>query len=60
MNTMVSFYNGARVDSKEFELHNDTWEGNDYKIFDPSDTPDGAMDIPVWAQVGQGEILTRT
>ena len=53
MNTTVSFYNGARVDSKEFELHNDTWEGNNYKIFDPSDT-DGAMDIPVWAQVVVG------
>eukprot|EP00090_Calanus_glacialis_P045472 TRINITY_DN8457_c0_g1_i2.p1 TRINITY_DN8457_c0_g1~~TRINITY_DN8457_c0_g1_i2.p1 ORF type:complete len:319 (-),score=77.82 TRINITY_DN8457_c0_g1_i2:34-990(-) len=48
VNTTVAFYNGARVESKDVDVQN--WETNNYRIFDPADIPDGAMDIPVWAQ----------
>ena len=47
-NTVVSFYNGAEASLLEYDP--DTWETNNYKIFDPADLPDGTIDIPVWAQ----------
>ena len=42
-NTVIAFYNGIKLpDDYEEE---DTWEDNAYKIFDPSNKPDGALDI---------------
>jgi len=42
--TVVAFYQGLKlpIDYKE----DDSWEGNEYKIFDPSRTPEGTLDIP--------------
>ena len=51
----TAFYNGARVESKDVHVNN--WETNNYRIFDPTDNPDGALEIPVWAQVGLGMIM---
>ena len=50
INTVVAFYNGTKARLEDYEP--DTWETNNYKIFDPDDMPDGTIDIPVWAQVG--------
>jgi len=44
----IAFYNGSRADPGEFNP--DTWETNNYRIFDPADTPSGTIDIPTWAQ----------
>ena len=49
INTVIAFYNGTKARPEEYEP--DTWETNNYKIFDPDDMPDGTIDIPVWAQV---------
>ena len=49
INTVVAFYNGTKARLEDYEP--DTWETNNYKIFDPDDMPDGTIDIPVWAQV---------
>ena len=49
INTVLAFYNGSKAKPEEYEP--DTWETNNYKIFDPDDMPDGTIDIPVWAQV---------
>ena len=49
INTVIAFYNGSKARPEEYEP--DTWETNNYKIFDPDDMPDGTIDIPVWAQV---------
>ena len=46
--TTIAFYNGSRADPQEFNP--DTWETNNYRIFDPADMPHGTIDIPVWAQ----------
>ena len=48
-NTVVSFYHGQKVRPEDFNP--DSWDGNCYKIFDPSDYPRGTIDIPLWAQV---------
>ena len=48
-NTVVAFYNGQKV--RPEEIQSDSWEGNNYKIYDPSDYPLGTIDIPSWAQV---------
>ena len=48
-NTVVAFYNGTVANMEDYDP--DTWESNCYKIFDPSDMPDGTIDIPIWAQV---------
>ena len=47
--TVVAFYHGRKVAPEEFNP--ESWEGNCYKIFDPSDYPRGTIDIPAWAQV---------
>ena len=47
--TIVSFYHGQKVRPEDFDP--DSWDGNCYKIFDPSDYPRGTIDIPLWAQV---------
>ena len=49
INTVVAFYNGTEAVTDEYDP--DTWETNNYKIFDPSNVPNGTIDIPVWAQV---------
>ena len=49
INTIVAFYNGSEARPDEDDP--DTFETNNYKIFDPADMPDGTIDIPVWAQV---------
>ena len=49
INTVLAFYNGTKARPEDYEP--DTWETNNYKIFDPDDMPDGTIDIPVWAQV---------
>ena len=46
--TTIAFYNGSRADPQDFNP--DTWETNNYRIFDPADMPHGTIDIPVWAQ----------
>ena len=51
INTVVAFYNGTKPDPDDYDP--DTWETNNYKIFDPADMPDGTIDIPVWAQVSK-------
>ena len=43
---------GSRADPREFDP--ETWETNNYRIFDPSDIPHGTIDIPVWAQNTRG------
>ena len=48
-NTIVSFYHGQKVRPEDFDP--ESWDGNCYKIFDPSDYPRGTIDIPPWAQV---------
>ena len=50
--TTIAFYNGSRADPKEFDPN--TWETNNYRIFDPADIPNGTIDIPVWAQDTRG------
>lgn len=50
MNTTAAFYNGALVSHDDDQESSET---NNYKIFDPADIPDGTIDIPIWAQVGQ-------
>jgi len=42
-NVILAFYNGIRLPSDYDE--EDTWEENAYKIFDPANKPDGALDI---------------
>ena len=42
-NTILAFYNGIKLPPGYEE--EDTWEENAYKIFDPSNAPDGALDI---------------
>ena len=49
VNTVVAFYNGCKANLEDYDP--ETWETNNYKIFDPKDMPDGTIDIPVWAQV---------
>ena len=49
VNTTVAFYNGCRARPEDFDP--DTWETNNYKIFDPANMPLGTIDIPTWAQV---------
>ena len=49
VNTTVAFYNGSRANPTDFDPS--TWETNNYRIFDPSDIPNGTIDIPVLAQV---------
>lgn len=68
INTTVAFYHGTRSAQNQQissalrislsrarpeEYDPDTWETNNYKIFDPADMPDGTIDIPVWAQSSQ-------
>lgn len=48
VNTTISFYNGIRARPEDFNP--DTWETNNYKIFDPANMPIGTIDIPEWAQ----------
>ena len=48
-NTIVAFYHGQKVRPEDFDP--ESWDGNCYKIFDPSDYPRGTIDIPLWAQV---------
>jgi len=48
VNTTVAFYNGSRARPEDFDPN--TWETNNYKIFDPANMPLGTIDIPVWAQ----------
>ena len=50
--TTVAFYNGSRADPADFSP--DTWETNNYRIFDPADCPAGTIDIPAWAQTTAG------
>jgi len=42
-NTVLAFYNGVKLPSDYEE--EDSWEANAYKIFDPTNQPDGALDI---------------
>ena len=49
INTVIAFYNGSKARPEDYEP--ESWETNNYKIFDPEDMPDGTIDIPVWAQV---------
>ena len=49
VNTTVAFYNGCQARPEDYDPN--TWESNNYKIFDPADMPCGTIDIPVWAQV---------
>ena len=49
LNTIVAFYNGEKV--RPSQVQSDSWEDNNYKIYDPSDYPQGTIDIPSWAQV---------
>ena len=49
VNTTIAFYNGSKARPEDYDP--DTWETNNYKIFDPADMPDGTIDIPAWAQV---------
>ena len=49
VNTVISFYNGSKARPAEFNP--DTWDTNNYKIFDPANVPYGTIDIPAWAQV---------
>ena len=49
INTVVAFYNGTEAVPDEYDP--ETWETNNYKIFDPANMPNGTIDIPVWAQV---------
>eukprot|EP00092_Neocalanus_flemingeri_P021710 GFUD01023548.1.p1 GENE.GFUD01023548.1~~GFUD01023548.1.p1 ORF type:complete len:461 (+),score=107.13 GFUD01023548.1:170-1552(+) len=42
-NTILAFYNGIKLPSNYEEP--DSWDENAYKIFDPSNVPDGALDI---------------
>ena len=53
VNTTVTFYNGALVkfDTDANDDDQDSFETNNYKIFDPADMPEGTIDIPLWAQV---------
>merc|ERR1719370_152576 len=39
VNTTVAFYNGSRARPEDFDP--DTWETNNYKIFDPANMPRG-------------------
>merc|ERR1719350_467177 len=48
VNITISFYNGIRARPEDFNP--DTWETNNYKIFDPANMPLGTIDIPEWAQ----------
>jgi hypothetical protein len=57
VNTTVAFYNGSQARPEDYDP--ETWETNNYKIFDPSDMPDGTIDIPVWAQVIKAIMKTR-
>ena len=41
------------------EYQSDSWEDNSYKIYDPSDYPEGTIDIPRWAQVPQCLLLRQ-
>ena len=41
--TILAFYNGIKLPADYEE--EDTWEANAYKIFDPANQPDGALDI---------------
>ena len=43
VDTVIAFYQGVKLpqDYKE----EDTWKANGYKIFDPSNTPEGTLDI---------------
>ena len=50
-NTIVAFYHGQKVRPEDFDP--ESWDGNCYKIFDPSDYPRGTIDIPLWAQVSR-------
>ena len=56
-NTVISFYHGEKVKQKDFNL--DSWDGNCYKIFDPSDYPFGTIDIPKWAQVDRCNMVHK-
>ena len=49
VNTTIAFYNGCQADPEDYDP--DTWETNNYKIFDPGCMPHGTIDIPEWAQV---------
>lgn len=49
VNTTIAFYNGSEARPEDYDP--DTWETNNYKIFDPADMPHGTIDIPAWAQV---------
>ena len=47
VNTTISFYIGSQARPEDYDP--ETWETNNYKIFEPADMPDGTIDIPVWA-----------
>ena len=49
VNTVIAFYNGVKARPEDFDP--DSWEKNNYRIFDPANAPEGTIDIPVWAQV---------
>ena len=49
VNTTIAFYNGCLAAPDDYDP--DTWETNNYKIFDPGCMPHGTIDIPPWAQV---------
>ena len=49
VNTIIAFYNGCQANPEDYDP--DSWETNNYKIFDPGCMPHGTIDIPAWAQV---------
>jgi len=56
INTVVAFYNGTEAILEDYEP--ETWETNNYKIFDPMNAPDGTIDIPIWAQCSSAYCAT--
>ena len=56
VNTTIAFYNGCEARPEDYDP--DTWETNNYKIFDPADMPHGTIDIPDWAQVSTAYCAT--
>jgi len=44
-NTVIAFYNGVKVGEKTEDNQDGGWDADSYKIFDPSNTPHGTIDI---------------
>jgi len=56
VNTIIAFYNGCQANPDDYDP--DSWETNNYKIFDPGCMPHGTIDIPAWAQVSSAYCAT--